>query len=129
MKSEKKFHKMMKSKARLQFLLLLFFSVMHTVALYAGGVTDHKIVREMSATPAPQVRVGGSITAKLASEDFSEAQISVENALGKVLMHKAIVLDPGTNLLKFNISEIPAGAYFIKIQSEKGTNAITFVVK
>lgn len=119
----------MKRKSRLQILMLFLFLMTTTFAAHASGLDDHPSLHANTATSISRVTPGSSILAKFRSENFAEAQLSIENSAGKVLMHKAIVLDPGDNLLQLQVSEIPAGAYFIKVKSAQGTHTMTIVVQ
>lgn len=117
----------MKKKSRLQ--LLILFVLLSVSALQLSAAEPDKVLKSTTLN-AQAVRVcpGGSIMAELQAPGFVEARVSVQNAAGKVLTTRPVVLDPGKNLLQFKISEIPAGAYFIHVKSAVGTEKITFVV-
>ncbi len=119
----------MQSKSPFRILILIICLFTLTTSAFAGGLGKRSTAGESNAVPATRVHAGGSFIAKLVSESQVSAEVSVEDAHGKVMMQQAILLDTGPNWLKFKVAEMPAGAYFIKVKSTIGTDAITVVIQ
>ena len=120
---------MMQSKSPFRILILIICLFALTASAHAGGLGKRPTTGDATTAPATRVHAGGSFIAKLVSETQVAADIFVEDAQGKLLMQKAILLDSGPNWLKFKVEEMPAGAYFIKVKSAIGTDAITLVIQ
>ncbi len=120
---------MMKRKSRLQILLVLLILIGSSISAYCAGLPKPWPSKENLGYEVVRVRKGCSLMANFESDDYANATLIVQNASGKEILHKAIVLDPGANRLRIKVAEIPAGAYFLKIQSASALNEMTFVVK
>lgn len=120
---------MMQSKSPFRILILIICLFTLATSVYAGGLGNRSTAGETTAAPTTRVHAGGSFIAKLVSESQVAAEVSVEDAQGKVMMQQSIHLDSGPNWLKFKVAEMPAGAYFIKVKSAIGTDAITVVIQ
>jgi hypothetical protein len=119
----------MKSKIRIYFLILMLLSMMSLPAAHATGTDNAPKTNESTHVLMQHVARGGSFMTELIAENYAEAHVSVSNAAGKLMIDHAVVLDPGKNVLRFAISEIPKGAYFVQVKSQYGTEKMTFVVR
>jgi hypothetical protein len=76
-----------------------------------------------------RVKAGNTIAVELNSSLATMAELTVENNAGKQLVDLPMEIVRGANVLKFNVSDIPAGVYFIKVKTELKTETLTFVVQ
>lgn len=76
-----------------------------------------------------RVKAGNTLAVELNSSLATLAGLTVENNTGKQMLDIPMEIVRGVNVLKFNISEIPAGVYFIKVKTELKTETLTFVVQ
>ncbi len=76
-----------------------------------------------------RVKAGNTIAVELNSSFQTMAELIVENSQGKQLVDTPYEVAMGVNVLKFSVSEIPSGVYFIKVKTELKTEILTFVVQ
>jgi hypothetical protein len=76
-----------------------------------------------------KVKAGNTISIELNSTFEALAELSVENSDGKQLVDTPIEIQAGVNVLKFSVSEIPAGIYFVKVKTESKTETLAIVVQ
>lgn len=62
------------------------------------------------------------------ADHIVQAALRVENADGKVMCEHPLVLGAGANCLKLRFREMPSGVYFIKVNSEMGSESVTMVL-
>jgi hypothetical protein len=75
------------------------------------------------------VKAGSTISVELNSTFEATAELSVENTDGKQFVDTGIEIEKGVNVLKFNVSDIPSGVYFVKVKTDSKTETLTFVVQ
>lgn len=119
----------MKSKIRIYSLIFMLLSMLSLPAAHATGTDKAPKTNASNHVLMQHVALGGSFVTELIAENYAEAHVSVCNAAGKLLTDHAVVLDPGKNVLRFAIAEIPKGAYFVQVKSQYGTEKMTFVVR
>ena len=118
----------MKRKIRLsQFLSLLLLVLCASTAL--AKVADPGKSRSNELRSCQRVHHGGFAQTQVETRAFTEAEVNIENVDGSFQLSQQIVLNPGNNVLKFRIAEIPAGAYFVRVNAEGYTKTFTMVVK
>jgi hypothetical protein len=118
----------MKMQRRLSQILILFLFACCASRSLAKTAEPEKL-RSNSPHSFQRVHLGGYAQTQVETLTFTEAEVNIENVDGSFQLTKRIVLNPGNNTLKFRISEIPAGAYFVRVNSEGNTKSFTMVVK
>ncbi len=108
-------------------LLVLTFLAVAPAAKAADHNADAKAFK-IQLRGSNHIKIGNAVTAELNSTFGADAELYVENASGKRLLDTNLTIDSGKNLVKFNVSEIPAGIYFIKVLADGKIETATFVV-
>jgi hypothetical protein len=120
----------MKSFTKIFTLLAIVLITLTTTA--AAKVTTHSDEEhsiEMRFVGRDRVTAGSAITAEVNASVGTQAQLIVENPDGKRFLETQLSMEQGTSRVKFRVSEIPAGVYFVKLQSEGKTQTLSFVVQ
>jgi hypothetical protein len=119
----------MKKKSRLSQILILLLFVLIASNILAKTASDPEKMHTVGTRSCLHVRSGGSVTTVLETTEFANAQVQIENIDKSFRMSEQIVLNPGNNVLKFHVAEIPSGAYFVRISSNGATQSFTMVVQ
>ena len=70
------------------------------------------------------------ITISLCSKSAGRLQMKMENVLGETLFKDERQINPGNNILEFDLADIAAGTYLLKIINPKdGTSAVKKIIK
>jgi hypothetical protein len=121
--------KAMKTFAKFSTLFFLAIALMLNAPLaQAASHTDETKSMEIRLRGTDRTNIGNAVTAELNANFDAQAQLTVENAAGQRFVETDLMIEAGRNLVKFNISEIPAGIYFIKVNVNGKTETTTFVV-
>lgn len=108
--------------------LMVLVSLVTAPAAQAATHSDEERSIEMRFLGRDHVTIGSAITAELNTSFSTEAELIIENDLGKQFVNTRIALDQGMNLLKFRVAEIPQGAYFVKVKTGDKVQTLTFFV-
>jgi len=63
---------------------------------------------------------GDYINVSLSNEQTNEGTLGLFNMNGQVLMQQAISIDRSTQIIPFNVQDIPGGFYIVKVQTNEG---------
>jgi hypothetical protein len=119
----------MKTFAKFTTLFVLILFVFGTATFVeAAPSTENAKTIALRLRGTDHIQAGAAITAELNSTFNGLAQLTVENAKGQRFAETEMALVEGRNLVKFKVSEIPSGIYFIKVKSEGKSETVTFVV-
>lgn len=119
----------MKTFAKFSTLFFLAIAFLLNAPLaQAASHTDETKSMEIRLRGTDRTNIGNAVTAELNANFDAQAQLTVENAAGQRFVETDLMIEAGRNLVKFNISEIPAGIYFIKVNVNGKTETTTFVV-
>lgn len=80
------------------------------------SVSDPVKIGKVYPNPADRI-----VYTSIHSQKTESGMLSVINLVGQVLMQKEVSLNAGQNQLEANIDQLPAGLYFIRIQSNSGS--------
>lgn len=72
---------------------------------------------------------GNSLMAEVNIPESGMTDCWVENAKGEKVWSASLVLDPGLNLVRFKVSELPDGYYILKVKSGEKESGEPFVVQ
>lgn len=93
---------------------------------------ERALIRRVYTTPAAEFEANVAIHSNPVDEDIElsvighageELDVAVWDAAGKNCFDEAVLLQEGTNDLRFQVDELPQGVYFLKLQ--KGQHALT----
>jgi Metallo-peptidase family M12/Secretion system C-terminal sorting domain/Fibronectin type III domain len=100
-----------------------------TVRIFAGRTCDFNPLRsttktnigksnsgKLKVTPQP---ANNEMTISYQSDDNSPVNIAVINQLGSIVIRNNTMVNKGTNTIRMNVSNIPAGTYVLRL-SKKG---------
>src|SRR5450432_2589209 len=84
------------------------------------GYSDIKTIRITTNGANVQVRpnpvVGSTLILAVSTQQNSRSNVQVMAVDGKVIVHQAVNLASGNNLLYVNISTVPPGIYLVQVQ-------------
>lgn len=109
------------------FLLVMFVFATTTYAKSAPSPETAKTLG-LRLRGTDHINIGSAITAELYANFNGMAHLTVVNAKGQQFAQSEMRMTEGKNLVKFKVSEIPAGVYFIKVKAEGKSETTTFVV-
>jgi hypothetical protein len=93
-------------------------------SLQVGANEPSQSLLNLRVSPNP---VSESTQISLTTPTGSDAQISVCNLFGQTLLTRSFNLSAGDNLLDFDMGNLPAGSYVIRIAAANNTAAVTVV--
>jgi hypothetical protein len=115
------------AKFTLSFVFALALFSMAPAPKATDGIEKVKTI-ELRLRGTDRIKIGSAITAEVNSSFAGQAQLTVENAKGQRFAQTEMRMAEGKNLVKFKVSEIPAGIYFIQVKADGRSETITFVV-
>ena len=120
----------MKTFAKILSLLLLAITTFAaTPVAKASTHSDEESTIQMRILGNDHASAGSAITAELTATFDATAELTVENSSGKRFVHTSLDVNQGFNLVKFKVSEVPSGIYFVKVKSEDTVKYLSFVVR
>lgn len=93
-------------------------------SLQVGANEPTQSLLNLSVSPNP---VSEITQISLTAPTSTDAQISVVNLFGQTLLTRSFNLSAGDNLLDFDMGNLPAGSYVIRISAANSTAAVTVV--
>ncbi|HEX2901401.1 MAG TPA: T9SS type A sorting domain-containing protein [Bacteroidia bacterium] len=119
----------MKTFAKILSLLLITITTFAAApAAKASLHSDEERTLDMRFLGRDHVTAGSAITAQLNASFDATAELIVENSAGKRFVETTFDVTQGFNLVKFKVSEVPAGIYFVKVKSDGKVKTLSFVV-
>ncbi|MFM2374933.1 MAG: hypothetical protein RLZZ165_29 [Bacteroidota bacterium] len=115
-----------KTTAILSLAMTLLFAAPASKAAVTDGPPN---VVEMHFLKGDRVTPGSTFTAELSGGLDTEVNLVIENSEGKCFGEKQVILDQGAKLLKFRVTEIPAGIYYVKLNYNGKMQKKAFVVE
>ena len=91
--------------------------------------SDPKTRVEMRFLRGDEVDAGKVITAELTSNSATEVDLVIENEKGDQFGEKHIVIENVSKLIRFKVTEIPSGIYYIKLVHGLREQRYAFTVK
>ncbi|MBK9453254.1 MAG: T9SS type A sorting domain-containing protein [Bacteroidetes bacterium] len=120
----------MKTFAKILSLVLLVITTFAAAPITkAASHSDDERTLQMRFLGRDYVTAGSALTAELTSTFDATAELTVENSTGKRFVETQFEVNEGFNLVKFNVAEIPAGIYFVKVKSDGKVQHLSFVVR
>ena len=119
----------MKSFAKISTLFLFTLLFFVFVPAKANPVIGNNKSFMVYLLGSNHVKIGTLVSTELYSHYSGDARLTVENAKGQCFAQAAVSMKYGKNIVKFKVSDIPAGVYFIKVAADSKTETTTFVVE
>lgn len=113
----------------LSLILIAIMTVAAAPALKAADHNDEVRAIKMRLIGTDHVNAGSALTAEFTSTLATDAKLMVTNADGKIFAETQLTVDEGMNRVKLNVSDVPSGVYFIKLQADGKHETLTFVVQ
>ncbi len=109
--------------------LLLMVSTFSLAITKPFGNSNPKTRIEMYFLRGDVVEAGKLLTAELSSNTAVEVDLVIENEKGDQFGEKHIVIENGSKLIRFKVTEIPSGIYYIKLVHGLREQRYAFTVK
>lgn len=119
----------MKSFAKIIPLFVLALTLFATAPVKGTPTVENYKSFMLSLRGSNHVQIGTIVATELYSHYSGDAHLTVENAKGQAFVATDVRMKYGKNIVKFKVSEIPSGIYFIKVTAEGKTETTHFVVE
>lgn len=113
-------------------LILFFFLSLATVSTtfaHTDNVSGTKVAVTMNIPSGKMLSAGDALMAHIESAEATVAQVVVTDAQGRLVWSKTLPLAEGRNLVKFRLSELHSGTYFLNIAAAGNTETSSFFVR
>lgn len=109
--------------------LVLTIATMSTTFAHTDNVSGNKVAMTLNINSGKMLSPGDAFTANIEAAEATEVQVQVKDAQGRLVWSKNMSLSEGRNLVRFRMSELKSGIYFLNIVTAGNTETSSFAVR